>query len=42
MGKKRLLNCAELVLDVDTKTQRVVLKKKVLLYEFSRTAAGSA
>ncbi|XP_027135439.1 vacuolar protein sorting-associated protein 13D isoform X4 [Larimichthys crocea] len=28
VGKKRLVNCAELVLDVDTKTQRVLLKKK--------------
>ncbi|XP_039657872.1 vacuolar protein sorting-associated protein 13D isoform X1 [Perca fluviatilis] len=27
-GKKRLVSCAELVLDVDTKTQRVILKKK--------------
>ncbi|XP_028266472.1 vacuolar protein sorting-associated protein 13D isoform X2 [Parambassis ranga] len=26
--KKRLVSCAELVLDVDTKTQRVILKKK--------------
>lgn len=25
------MSCAELVLDVDTKTQRVVLKKKVAL-----------
>lgn len=31
VGKKRLLSCAELVLDVDTKTQRVILKKKVRL-----------
>lgn len=30
VGKKRLVSCAELVLDVDTKTQRVILKKKVL------------
>lgn len=29
MGKQRAASCAELVLDVDTKTQRVVLKKKV-------------
>ncbi|KAI4823651.1 hypothetical protein KUCAC02_012229, partial [Chaenocephalus aceratus] len=28
VGKKRLVSCAELVLDVDTKTQRVILKKK--------------
>ncbi|XP_035798448.2 intermembrane lipid transfer protein VPS13D isoform X2 [Amphiprion ocellaris] len=28
VGKKRLMNCAELVLDVDTKTQRIILKKK--------------
>uniref|UniRef100_A0A665WW62 Vacuolar protein sorting 13 homolog D n=1 Tax=Echeneis naucrates TaxID=173247 RepID=A0A665WW62_ECHNA len=28
VGKKHLLSCAELVLDVDTKTQRVILKKK--------------
>ncbi|XP_070696419.1 intermembrane lipid transfer protein VPS13D [Pempheris klunzingeri] len=28
IGKKRLVSCAELVLDVDTKTQRVILKKK--------------
>ncbi|XP_026223935.1 vacuolar protein sorting-associated protein 13D isoform X3 [Anabas testudineus] len=28
VGKKRLVTCAELVLDVDTKTQRVILKKK--------------
>ncbi|XP_024914858.1 vacuolar protein sorting-associated protein 13D isoform X3 [Cynoglossus semilaevis] len=27
-GNKRLVSCAELVLDVDTKTQRVILKKK--------------
>lgn len=29
VGKRRLVRCAELVLDVDTKTQRVILKKKV-------------
>lgn len=29
VGKRRLGSCAELVLDVDTKTQRVILKKKV-------------
>nr|XP_020474604.1 vacuolar protein sorting-associated protein 13D isoform X1 [Monopterus albus] len=28
VGMKRLVSCAELVLDVDTKTQRVILKKK--------------
>ncbi|XP_041858896.1 vacuolar protein sorting-associated protein 13D isoform X3 [Melanotaenia boesemani] len=28
VGKKRLVSCAELVLDVDTKTQRVILRKK--------------
>ncbi|XP_062282583.1 intermembrane lipid transfer protein VPS13D isoform X2 [Scomber scombrus] len=28
VGKKHLVRCAELVLDVDTKTQRVILKKK--------------
>ncbi|XP_059188288.1 intermembrane lipid transfer protein VPS13D [Centropristis striata] len=28
IGKKRPVSCAELVLDVDTKTQRVILKKK--------------
>ncbi|XP_037627751.1 vacuolar protein sorting-associated protein 13D isoform X2 [Sebastes umbrosus] len=28
VGKKRMVSCAELVLDVDTKTQRVILKKK--------------
>ncbi|XP_037336994.2 intermembrane lipid transfer protein VPS13D isoform X1 [Pungitius pungitius] len=28
VGKKRLVSCAELVLDVNTKTQRVILKKK--------------
>ncbi|XP_071393480.1 intermembrane lipid transfer protein VPS13D [Centroberyx affinis] len=28
VGKKRLVGCAELVLDVETKTQRVILKKK--------------
>ncbi|XP_029973693.1 vacuolar protein sorting-associated protein 13D, partial [Salarias fasciatus] len=28
VGKERQVNCAELVLDVDTKTQRVILKKK--------------
>ncbi|XP_044206610.1 vacuolar protein sorting-associated protein 13D isoform X2 [Thunnus albacares] len=28
VGKKHLVSCAELVLDVDTKTQRVILKKK--------------
>nr|XP_033942121.1 vacuolar protein sorting-associated protein 13D [Pseudochaenichthys georgianus] len=28
VGKTRLVSCAELVLDVDTKTQRVILKKK--------------
>lgn len=28
-GKKPVVSCAELVLDVDTKTQRVILKKKV-------------
>uniref|UniRef100_A0A8C4H619 Vacuolar protein sorting 13 homolog D n=1 Tax=Dicentrarchus labrax TaxID=13489 RepID=A0A8C4H619_DICLA len=28
VGKKRPVSCAELVLDVDTKTQRVILKKK--------------
>nr|XP_046254049.1 vacuolar protein sorting-associated protein 13D isoform X1 [Scatophagus argus]XP_046254050.1 vacuolar protein sorting-associated protein 13D isoform X1 [Scatophagus argus]XP_046254051.1 vacuolar protein sorting-associated protein 13D isoform X1 [Scatophagus argus] len=28
VGKKLLASCAELVLDVDTKTQRVILKKK--------------
>ncbi|XP_077570887.1 intermembrane lipid transfer protein VPS13D isoform X2 [Stigmatopora nigra] len=28
VGKKHLVTCAELVLDVDTKTQRVILKKK--------------
>ncbi|XP_029011059.1 intermembrane lipid transfer protein VPS13D isoform X2 [Betta splendens] len=28
VGKQRVVSCAELVLDVDTKTQRVVLKKK--------------
>ncbi|KAM4610547.1 intermembrane lipid transfer protein VPS13D [Polymixia lowei] len=28
VGKKRLVSCAELVLDVETKTQRVILKKK--------------
>lgn len=27
--KKCLVSCAELVLDIDTKTQRVILKKKV-------------
>ncbi|XP_056131507.1 intermembrane lipid transfer protein VPS13D [Lampris incognitus] len=27
-GKKHLVSCAELVLDVETKTQRVILKKK--------------
>lgn len=31
VGKKPLVSCAELVLDVDTKTQRVILKKKVEL-----------
>lgn len=35
MGKKRVVSCAELVLDVETKTQRVILKKKVCLYSFS-------
>lgn len=29
VGKKCLVSCGELVLDVDTKTQRVILKKKV-------------
>lgn len=29
VGKKRVVAGAELVLDVETKTQRVVLKKKV-------------
>ena len=29
VGKKRVLRCAELVLDVEPKTQRVILKKKV-------------
>ncbi|KAF0036552.1 hypothetical protein F2P81_011864 [Scophthalmus maximus] len=29
VGNKRPVSCAELVLDVDTKTQRVILKKKV-------------
>ncbi|XP_067095428.1 intermembrane lipid transfer protein VPS13D [Osmerus mordax] len=28
VGKKRLVSCAELVLDVEPKTQRVILKKK--------------
>uniref|UniRef100_A0A9J7Y3S5 Vacuolar protein sorting 13 homolog D n=1 Tax=Cyprinus carpio carpio TaxID=630221 RepID=A0A9J7Y3S5_CYPCA len=28
VGKKRVVGCAELVLDVETKTQRVILKKK--------------
>ncbi|XP_072222806.1 intermembrane lipid transfer protein VPS13D isoform X2 [Leuresthes tenuis] len=28
VGKKHLVSCAELVLDVDTKTQRVILRKK--------------
>uniref|UniRef100_A0A3B3DNX5 Vacuolar protein sorting 13 homolog D n=1 Tax=Oryzias melastigma TaxID=30732 RepID=A0A3B3DNX5_ORYME len=28
VGKKRLMSCLELVLDVDTKTQRVILRKK--------------
>ncbi|XP_030623060.1 vacuolar protein sorting-associated protein 13D [Chanos chanos] len=28
VGKKRVVSCAELVLDVETKTQRVILKKK--------------
>ncbi|KAG7472195.1 hypothetical protein MATL_G00106290 [Megalops atlanticus] len=28
VGKKRAVSCAELVLDVETKTQRVILKKK--------------
>ncbi|TRY87039.1 hypothetical protein DNTS_009138 [Danionella cerebrum] len=28
VGKNRAVNCAELVLDVETKTQRVILKKK--------------
>ncbi|XP_069382319.1 intermembrane lipid transfer protein VPS13D isoform X3 [Paralichthys olivaceus] len=28
VGNKRLVSCAELVLDIDTKTQRVILKKK--------------
>ncbi|XP_008302450.1 vacuolar protein sorting-associated protein 13D isoform X1 [Stegastes partitus] len=28
VGKKRQVSCAELVLDVDTKTQRIILKKK--------------
>lgn len=32
IGKKRLVSCAELVLDVDAKTQRVILKKKVVFY----------
>lgn len=32
IGKKCLVSCGELVLDVDTKTQRVILKKKVLLW----------
>lgn len=31
MGKNRAVSCAELVLDVETKTQRVILKKKVCL-----------
>ncbi|XP_016135660.1 vacuolar protein sorting-associated protein 13D-like [Sinocyclocheilus grahami] len=28
VGRKRVVSCAELVLDVETKTQRVILKKK--------------
>ncbi|KAL2104176.1 hypothetical protein ACEWY4_001044 [Coilia grayii] len=28
VGKKRVVSCSELVLDVETKTQRVILKKK--------------
>lgn len=32
VGKKRPVSSAELVLDVDTKTQRVILKKKVVFY----------
>lgn len=31
VGKKLLVSCAELVLDVDTRTQRVILKTKVVL-----------
>lgn len=33
VGKKRPVSSAELVLDVDTKTQRVILKKKVQIQE---------
>lgn len=35
MGKNRDVSCAELVLDIETKTQRVILKKKVYFCSFS-------
>lgn len=34
---KRDVSCAELVLDVETKTQRVILKKKVVCLHVSFT-----
>lgn len=38
VGTKRLVSCAELVLDVDAKTQRVILKKKVRLVKSMQPA----